>query len=101
LAHMEDSQGVNVSLDSGFPLNVITRLTPSDSTDSPSLTSVDQDAPSPNNDPFFAIPIPELNYEDSSSRDVIPTNSYKEALKESCWIEAMQEELNEFKRLEV
>ncbi|GJZ48779.1 retrovirus-related pol polyprotein from transposon TNT 1-94, partial [Tanacetum coccineum] len=27
--------------------------------------------------------------------------SYKEALMESCWIEAMQEELNEFERLEV
>ncbi|GJR62627.1 integrase, catalytic region, zinc finger, CCHC-type containing protein [Tanacetum coccineum] len=27
--------------------------------------------------------------------------NYNEALKESCWIEAMQEELNEFKRLEV
>ncbi|GKF14037.1 retrovirus-related pol polyprotein from transposon TNT 1-94, partial [Tanacetum coccineum] len=26
--------------------------------------------------------------------------SYKEALTESCWIEAMQEELNEFERLE-
>nr|GEZ01166.1 retrovirus-related Pol polyprotein from transposon TNT 1-94 [Tanacetum cinerariifolium] len=27
--------------------------------------------------------------------------TYKEALTQSCWIEAMQEELNEFKRLEV
>nr|GFC56908.1 retrovirus-related Pol polyprotein from transposon TNT 1-94 [Tanacetum cinerariifolium] len=26
---------------------------------------------------------------------------YKEALTQSCWIEAMQEELNEFERLEV
>ncbi|GJU52150.1 retrovirus-related pol polyprotein from transposon TNT 1-94 [Tanacetum coccineum] len=31
----------------------------------------------------------------------IKPKSYKEALTESCWIEAMQEELNEFKRLEV
>ncbi|GKF11150.1 retrovirus-related pol polyprotein from transposon TNT 1-94, partial [Tanacetum coccineum] len=31
----------------------------------------------------------------------VKPKSYKEALTESCWIEAMQEELNEFKRLEV
>ncbi|GJW98140.1 retrovirus-related pol polyprotein from transposon TNT 1-94, partial [Tanacetum coccineum] len=75
------------------------------------------------NDPFFGVPIPKPNSEESSSRDVIPTNvhsinqqpeylskwtkdhpldnNYKEALKEACWIEAMQEELNEFQRLEV
>ncbi|GKE33729.1 hypothetical protein Tco_1453051 [Tanacetum coccineum] len=48
------------------------------STSSPSSTTVDQDAPSPNvahmnNDPFFGIPIPENNSEASSSSDVIPT----------------------------
>ncbi|GKB55715.1 retrovirus-related pol polyprotein from transposon TNT 1-94 [Tanacetum coccineum] len=109
------------------------------------------------NDPFFGVPIPELNSKESSSRDVIPTNvhslnqppehpkkwtkdhsldnvigspsrlvstrhqlqnetmfcyfdafltfvkpkTYKEVLKESCWIKAMQEELNKFNRLEV
>nr|GEW35649.1 hypothetical protein [Tanacetum cinerariifolium] len=42
---------------------------PATSTGSPSTTTVDEDAPSPN------------------------------ALTQSCWIEAMQEELNEFKRL--
>ncbi|GKC86664.1 putative ribonuclease H-like domain-containing protein [Tanacetum coccineum] len=31
----------------------------------------------------------------------VEPKSYKEALAESCWIEAMQEELNEFERLEV
>ncbi|GJY46902.1 retrovirus-related pol polyprotein from transposon TNT 1-94 [Tanacetum coccineum] len=31
----------------------------------------------------------------------VEPKSYKEALIESCWIEAMQEELNEFERLEV
>ncbi|GJR98029.1 retrovirus-related pol polyprotein from transposon TNT 1-94 [Tanacetum coccineum] len=30
----------------------------------------------------------------------VEPKSYKEALTESCWIEAMQEELNEFERLE-
>nr|GEY50703.1 retrovirus-related Pol polyprotein from transposon TNT 1-94 [Tanacetum cinerariifolium] len=48
------------------------------STGSPSSTSVDQDAPSP-----------------------IEPKTYKDALTQSCWIEAMQEELNEFERLEV
>ncbi|GJR56686.1 retrovirus-related pol polyprotein from transposon TNT 1-94 [Tanacetum coccineum] len=86
------------------------------STGSPSSTTVDQDAPSPStshttqgtqtpiishdveednhdievahmgNDPYFGIPIPE---------------NYKEALTQACWIEAMQEELHEFERLEV
>ncbi|GJT93889.1 hypothetical protein Tco_1082734, partial [Tanacetum coccineum] len=154
------------------------------STGSPSSTTVDQDAPSPSNsqttpktqspvipndvdednhdldvahmntDPFFGIPIPENNFEASSSSDVIPTivhtaapnsehitkwtkdhpldniigelerpvstrfqlheqalfcyyNAFltsvepkndKDALTQACWIEAMQEELNEFKR---
>ncbi|GJS22891.1 retrovirus-related pol polyprotein from transposon TNT 1-94 [Tanacetum coccineum] len=132
------------------------------STGSPSSTTVDQDAPSPNvahinNDPFFGIPIPENNSEASSSFDVIPTivqtaapylehvnkwtkdhpldniigelerpvstrlqlheqtlfcyydafltsvepKNYKDALTQACWIEAMQEELNEFEPLEV
>ncbi|GJZ25618.1 retrovirus-related pol polyprotein from transposon TNT 1-94 [Tanacetum coccineum] len=39
-------------------------------------------------------------YFDAFLTSVEPKN-YKEALKESCWIEAMQEELNEFERLEV
>ncbi|GKF57333.1 hypothetical protein Tco_0170870, partial [Tanacetum coccineum] len=88
---------------------VITSITkvfapePAASTDSPSLTTVDQDAPSPsnsqttletqtpiipndveednhdldvahmNNDPFFGISIPENHSEASSSSDVIPT----------------------------
>ncbi|GKB92178.1 integrase, catalytic region, zinc finger, CCHC-type containing protein [Tanacetum coccineum] len=51
---------------------------PTASTSSPSLTTVNQDAPSPNvahmnNDPFFGIPIPENHSEASSSSDVIPT----------------------------
>nr|GEV52790.1 hypothetical protein [Tanacetum cinerariifolium]GEV62138.1 hypothetical protein [Tanacetum cinerariifolium] len=83
-----------------------------------------------NNDPFFGIPIPENEFESSFS-DGIPTivyidapNSehvtkwtkdhpleniineierpnYKDALTQACWIEVMQEELNEFKRLKV
>ncbi|GJS06683.1 retrovirus-related pol polyprotein from transposon TNT 1-94 [Tanacetum coccineum] len=47
---------------------------PADSTGTPFSTPIDQDAPSPNNDPFFGVSIPELNFEESSSRDVIPAN---------------------------
>nr|GFC35160.1 retrovirus-related Pol polyprotein from transposon TNT 1-94 [Tanacetum cinerariifolium] len=49
-----------------------------DSTGSPSSTAFDQDAPSP-----------------------MEPKTYKEALTQACWIEAMQEELHEFERLEV
>nr|GFB65908.1 retrovirus-related Pol polyprotein from transposon TNT 1-94 [Tanacetum cinerariifolium] len=48
-----------------------------DSTGSPSSTTVEQDAP-------FTKP-----------------KTYKEALTQSCWIEAMQKKLREFERLEV
>ncbi|GKB54063.1 retrovirus-related pol polyprotein from transposon TNT 1-94 [Tanacetum coccineum] len=95
------------------------------STGTPSLTTIDQDAPSTStsqtnqetpspiislgveeadhdieaahvdNNPYVDFPIPEPSSEESSSQ------SYKEALTESCWIEAMQEQLNEFERLEV
>ncbi|GJX69876.1 retrovirus-related pol polyprotein from transposon TNT 1-94 [Tanacetum coccineum] len=78
----------------------------------------DLDVAHMNNDLFFGILIPKNDYEASSS-DVIPTvtpalfcyydaflssvepKTYKDALTQSCWIEAMQEELNEFERLEV
>nr|GEX29086.1 integrase, catalytic region, zinc finger, CCHC-type, peptidase aspartic, catalytic [Tanacetum cinerariifolium] len=131
------------------------------STDSPSSTTVDQDAPSPiahmSNDMYFGIPIPEATSEQSSSMDVIHTivhpdyqiskhnskwtkdhpleniigelarpvstrlqlheqalfcyydafltsvkpKTYKDSLTQSCWIEAIQEELNEFERFKV
>nr|GEU80552.1 hypothetical protein [Tanacetum cinerariifolium] len=94
-------------------------------TGSPSSTSVDQDAPSPSksqttpetqssvipqdveednhdievahmgNDPLFGVPIPEVTYAQSSS------TTFKDALTQSCLIEAMQKELNKFERLEV
>ncbi|GJX17452.1 retrovirus-related pol polyprotein from transposon TNT 1-94 [Tanacetum coccineum] len=101
----------------------VVALEPAASTGSPSSTTVYQDAPSPkdnhdldvahmNNDPLFGIPIPENLSEASSSLDVIPTvvhtatpNSKhvtkctKDHPLEN--IIAMQEELNEFKRLEL
>nr|GEV21823.1 retrovirus-related Pol polyprotein from transposon TNT 1-94 [Tanacetum cinerariifolium] len=48
-----------------------------------------------NNYPNVDFPIPERSSEESS------TQSYKEALTESCWIKAIQKELIEFERLKV
>nr|GEV18732.1 hypothetical protein [Tanacetum cinerariifolium] len=59
------------------PIADVIPLEQAESTDSPSSTTVDQDAP---------LPKPKM---------------YKDALTQSYWIEAMQEELNEFERLEV
>nr|GEV91635.1 copia protein [Tanacetum cinerariifolium] len=80
------------------------------------------------NDPSFGVPIPEVISAQSSSmvsphtimqfdhqipqhnskwtknhpleNIIVEPKTYKDALTQSCWIEAMQEELNEFKRLE-
>ncbi|GJZ97664.1 hypothetical protein Tco_0670117 [Tanacetum coccineum] len=141
------------------PIVKVVAPKPTASTGSHSLTTVDLDAPSPsnsqttpetqspiipndveednhdldvaymNNDPFFAFPIPENDYEASSSSDIIllvvhsttpnsehvtkwskdhpleniivePKN-YKDILTQTCWIEAMQEELIEFEHLKV
>nr|GFA67476.1 hypothetical protein [Tanacetum cinerariifolium] len=60
------------------PIVEVIPLVQANSTGSPSSTTVDKDAPS-----------------------LIEPKTYKEALTQSCWIEAMQEELNEFERLEV
>ncbi|GJU96953.1 hypothetical protein Tco_1326224 [Tanacetum coccineum] len=56
------------------PVPAVVALEPVDSTGTPSSTTNDQDAPSPNNDPFFGVLIPEPNSKESSSSDVIPTN---------------------------
>nr|GEW66430.1 retrovirus-related Pol polyprotein from transposon TNT 1-94 [Tanacetum cinerariifolium] len=67
------------------------------STDLPSSTIVDQDAPSPSKS--------QTTPETQSAvipKDVEEDNlTYKDALTQSCWIEEMQKELNEFERLEV
>nr|GFA92702.1 copia protein [Tanacetum cinerariifolium] len=100
-------------------------LEPIVSTGSPSFNIINQDAPSTStsqttpetpsliiplgveeadhdievahmdNNPYVDFLILEPSFEESSSQ------SYKEALTKSYWIEAMQEELNEFERLEV
>ncbi|GJU90085.1 retrotransposon protein, putative, unclassified [Tanacetum coccineum] len=112
-------------------INEVVAPVPAVSTGSPSSTTVVQDAPSPSNfqttpktqppvipndveednhdievahmgnDPYFGIPIPEIPSDQSSSSDSIHTITYKDALTQSCWIEEMQEELNEFERLKV
>nr|GEU35890.1 retrovirus-related Pol polyprotein from transposon TNT 1-94 [Tanacetum cinerariifolium] len=77
------------------------------------------------NDPYFGIPIPDHPFENiigELARPVsirlqlhkqalfcyydafltfVEPNTYKDALTQSCWIKAMQEDLNEFERLEV
>nr|GEZ08129.1 hypothetical protein [Tanacetum cinerariifolium] len=78
------------------------------------------------NDPLFGVPIPEdhpldniigqlsrpvstrlklhkqsLFYYYDSFLTLVEPKTYKDALTQSCWIEAMQKELNEFERLEV
>ncbi|GKE91573.1 hypothetical protein Tco_1572668, partial [Tanacetum coccineum] len=68
---------------------------PTISTGTPSSTTLDQDAPSINRFPL------DINYKmmpyyfDAFLSSGEP-KSYKEALTKSCWIKAMQEELNEF-----
>nr|GFC54394.1 integrase, catalytic region, zinc finger, CCHC-type, peptidase aspartic, catalytic [Tanacetum cinerariifolium] len=41
-----------------------------------------------------------LCYPTNDSENVVESKTYNEALTQACWIEAMQEELHEFERLE-
>nr|GEU71121.1 retrovirus-related Pol polyprotein from transposon TNT 1-94 [Tanacetum cinerariifolium] len=85
----------------------VVALEPVASTGSPSSTTVDQDAPSPSNSQTTPetqpLVIPNDVEEDNHDIEVahMEPKTYKDALTQSCWIEAMQEELNEFERLEV
>ncbi|GJU18051.1 retrovirus-related pol polyprotein from transposon TNT 1-94 [Tanacetum coccineum] len=69
-----------------------------------SSTTVDQDAPSPSNSqttPDTQPPVI-LNYVEEDNHDIeVAHMTNKDALTQACWIEAMQEELNEFERLKV
>nr|GEZ69759.1 uncharacterized mitochondrial protein AtMg00810-like [Tanacetum cinerariifolium] len=84
-----------------------------ESTGLPSSTSVDQDAPSLSKSQTTpetqSSVIPQDVEEDNLDIEVahigndplfLEPKTYKDALTQSCWIEAMQEELNEFERLE-
>ncbi|GJT95708.1 putative reverse transcriptase domain-containing protein [Tanacetum coccineum] len=98
----------------------VAALIPADLTGSLSLTSVDQDGtiskyftnPLSITDNVIGNPLRLVSIRHQLQNEAlfcyfdaflssVETKNYKEALKESCWIEAMQEELNEFKRLEV
>nr|GEY24545.1 retrovirus-related Pol polyprotein from transposon TNT 1-94 [Tanacetum cinerariifolium] len=100
---------------------------PFNSADTPSSTTSDQDAPSPNhhvasvdNNPFINVFALEPNSEASSSRDVSSTEStyvsqthhhlilskvepknFKSAITENYWFQAMQDEIHEFDQLQV
>ncbi|GJX05166.1 retrovirus-related pol polyprotein from transposon TNT 1-94 [Tanacetum coccineum] len=102
------------------PISEVIAQVLADLTDSPSSTTFDQDAPSPSNSqttletepPVILNDVEEDNhnievahmalfcYYDAFLTAVEP-NTYKDALTQASWIEAMQEELNEFERLEV
>nr|GEW00141.1 hypothetical protein [Tanacetum cinerariifolium] len=100
---------------SGPALNEMTPATiiQAESTGSPSLTTADQDAPSPSKSQTTpetqSSVIPQDVEEDIHDIEVahigndplfVEPKTYKDALTQSCWIEAMHEELNEFERLE-
>nr|GEY16662.1 integrase, catalytic region, zinc finger, CCHC-type, peptidase aspartic, catalytic [Tanacetum cinerariifolium] len=82
------------------PITEVVAPEPVESTGSPSSTTVDQDAPPAI---FTRLQLHEqalfCNY-DAFLTSVEP-KTYKDALTQSSWIEAMKEELNEFERLEV
>ncbi|GJZ93629.1 retrovirus-related pol polyprotein from transposon TNT 1-94 [Tanacetum coccineum] len=83
-------------------------LLPSDTAGASSSTTIDQDAPSLSNSPNIEAtnsPLNSTNVETNKEVAEFDTKAepknYKEAMKESCWIEAMQEEIHEFEQLEV
>nr|GEW24450.1 retrovirus-related Pol polyprotein from transposon TNT 1-94 [Tanacetum cinerariifolium] len=91
-------------------VNVIPPIN-ADSTGSPSSTTIEQDAISTSNSTTptetQSSIIPQDVGDDNLDIEVAHLGgdplpkTYKEALTQSCWIEAMQEELHEFERLEV
>nr|GEV36215.1 retrovirus-related Pol polyprotein from transposon TNT 1-94 [Tanacetum cinerariifolium] len=83
------------------------KLQPKADTGLPSSTIVDQDAPSPSiskTTPKTQPPIiPHDVEEDNHDNEIahMGNDLFFDALTQSCWIEAMQEELNKFERLKV
>ncbi|GJW51500.1 retrovirus-related pol polyprotein from transposon TNT 1-94 [Tanacetum coccineum] len=92
------------------PIAKVVAPEPAASIGSPSSTTINQDAPSPNNiigelgRPISTrLQLHEqalICYYDAFLSSVEP-KTYKDALTQACWIEAMQEELSEFERLKV
>nr|GEX20043.1 retrovirus-related Pol polyprotein from transposon TNT 1-94 [Tanacetum cinerariifolium] len=62
------------------PIDKVIDREPAESTSSPFSTTVDQDAPSPSNDPFFGMPIPKVASDQSLSTD--STHIYKVKIDE-------------------
>nr|GEU66866.1 retrovirus-related Pol polyprotein from transposon TNT 1-94 [Tanacetum cinerariifolium] len=94
------------------PIDVVIPPIQDDSTGSPSITTVDQYAPSARNDPLLGVPITEVTYAQSSSTvsprqimqpdHLIPQHTSKWIKDHPLnYIIAMQEELKEFEWLEV
>ncbi|GKE07495.1 retrovirus-related pol polyprotein from transposon TNT 1-94, partial [Tanacetum coccineum] len=92
------------------PIAEVVAPEPAASTGSHSSTTVDQDAPSPNNIiGELDIPVSKrlqlheqaLFYYCDAFLTLVKPKNYKDALTQACWIEAIQEELHEFDRLEV
>nr|GEX01551.1 hypothetical protein [Tanacetum cinerariifolium] len=83
------------------PIAEVVASKPTESTSLPSSTTVDQDVPSPNVIPVVVhTAAPNSEHVTKWTKDH-PLDNIIDALTQASWIEAMQEELNEFKRLEV
>nr|GEU31819.1 hypothetical protein [Tanacetum cinerariifolium] len=76
---------------------VIVAPLPNDITDTPSSTSIDQDAPTASTSPTTQ----ETQSTFISQGVKVEPKNYKEVLLESLWIEAMQKEIFKFERLQV
>nr|GEU47907.1 retrovirus-related Pol polyprotein from transposon TNT 1-94 [Tanacetum cinerariifolium] len=92
------------------PIAKVVAPEPTALTGSPSSTIVDQDTPLPNSIHTIVHPDHQIPKHNSKwTKDHLHENiigelarpTYKDAVTQSCWIEAMQEELNVFERLEV
>nr|GFB88988.1 retrovirus-related Pol polyprotein from transposon TNT 1-94 [Tanacetum cinerariifolium] len=96
--------GVNQAPEAIAPIVEVIPPVNADSTSSSSSTMVEQDAPSTSNSTTPTETQSSIIPQDVGDDNLNPMfepKTYKEALTQSCWIEAMQEELNEFERLEV
>nr|GEZ25225.1 hypothetical protein [Tanacetum cinerariifolium] len=86
------------------PIAEVVTLELIDSTSSPSSTTIDQDAPLPSKSqttPETQPPVIPNNVEEDNHDIEVAHMTYKDALTQSCWIKAMQKELNEFECLDV
>nr|GEU85301.1 hypothetical protein [Tanacetum cinerariifolium] len=105
---------VNQAIEVITPIAEVIPQVDADSTGSPSSTTVDQDAPSPSKsltptEIQSSVILQDVGNDDldmevahmGNDPFLVEPKTYKEPLTQACWIEAMQEELNEFERLEI